>query len=135
MLSLHFEQSFYRRLLTSRDPPQWRCLNKDLVVVLSSLHTDRNKRKGAKISIETLNIGLIVICVILQTLMISADDFLQTCLYQGMFNSTIILMRKCDCKYREMFSTELLSSEPKNITNPCLPRVASRRLVYLSLRY
>ena len=36
MLSLHFEQSFYRRLSNSGDPLQWRCLNKNLVVVLSS---------------------------------------------------------------------------------------------------
>ena len=46
--SLHFEQSFYRQLLNSGDPLQWRCLNKDLVVVLSSLHPNRNKLKGSK---------------------------------------------------------------------------------------
>ena len=27
---------------------QWRCLKKDLVVVLSSLHTNRNKLKGSE---------------------------------------------------------------------------------------
>ena len=50
VLSLHFEQSFYRRLLNSGDPLQWRCLNKNLVVVLSrySLHTNRNKQRGSE---------------------------------------------------------------------------------------
>ena len=43
-----FEQSFYRRLLNSGDPLQWRCPNKDLVLVLSSLHTNRNKLKGSE---------------------------------------------------------------------------------------
>ena len=48
VLSRHFEQSFYRRLLNSGDPLQWRCRNKDLVVVLSSLRTNRNKLKGSE---------------------------------------------------------------------------------------
>ena len=46
--SLHLERNFYRRLLNSGDPLQWRCLIKDLVVVLSSLHTNRNKLKGSE---------------------------------------------------------------------------------------
>ena len=70
--------------------------------------------------------------------MISADDFSQTC-YQLLSGhvSTIILMRKCDSKYREICFNRANSepnSEPKNRTNPCLPRVASRRLVYRSLK-
>ena len=48
VLSRHVEQSFYRRLLNSGDPLQWRCHNKDLVVVLSSLRTNRNKLKGSE---------------------------------------------------------------------------------------
>ena len=60
--SLHFEQNFYRRLHI-RDPLQWRCLNKDIAVLLSSLHTNRNKLKGS----ENFNLGShycdIVICV------------------------------------------------------------------------
>ena len=48
VLSIHFEQSFYRRLLNSGDPLQWRCLNKDLVVVLSSPHMNRNILKGSE---------------------------------------------------------------------------------------
>ena len=44
----------YRRLIISRDPLQWTCLNKDLVVVLSSLHMSRNKLKGSKISFASL---------------------------------------------------------------------------------
>ena len=71
-------------------------------------------------------------CVILQAHMISADDFLQTCYITLMLSghvSTIILMRGSDIKYREIcinraFMTE--NSDPKNVTNPCLPRVASR---------
>ena len=53
-----------------------RCLNQDLVVVLSSLQTNRNKRKGSEGFYWP---RIIVICVILQARMISADDFLQTC--------------------------------------------------------
>ena len=79
---LHFEQSFYRRLLNSRDPLQWRCLNKDLVdgTLVSSYvqeQTERERRVWPRIS---------VICVILQACMISADDFLQTC------NITLMLL-------------------------------------------
>ena len=48
LLSLQFEQSFYRRLLNSGDPLQWRCRNKDLVVVLWCSHeqeqTERERR-------------------------------------------------------------------------------------------
>ena len=37
---------FQKKLLsTSFKPWTWRCLNKDLVVVLSSLHTNRNTEK------------------------------------------------------------------------------------------
>ena len=57
LLSLHFEQIFYRQLLNSGDPLQWRCLNKDLVVVLSSLHTNRYKLKGSE-DFNWNNIGL-----------------------------------------------------------------------------
>ena len=46
--SPHFEQSFYRWLFNSGGPLQWRGLNKDLVVVLLSLHTNRNKLKGSE---------------------------------------------------------------------------------------
>ena len=46
--SLHLEQNFYPWLLNSGDILQWRCLNKDLVVVLSSLHMNRNKLKGSE---------------------------------------------------------------------------------------
>ena len=55
--------------------------------------------------------------------MISADDFLQTCSCENAI-----------AKIGKFISTELLS-EAKNITNPCLPRVVSRRLVYRSLGY
>ena len=44
-------------ILNSGDPLQWRCLNKDLVVVLSSLHTNRNKMKGSE-DFNWNNIGL-----------------------------------------------------------------------------
>ena len=44
--SIHLEQSFYWWLLNSRGPLQWRCL-KDLVVILLSLQTNRNKLKGS----------------------------------------------------------------------------------------
>ena len=60
-----------------------RCLNKDLVVVRSSLHTNRNKLKGSEVSIEIIFRRIIVICVISKARVISADDFLQTC-YQDM---------------------------------------------------
>ena len=57
VLSRHFEKSFYRRLLNSGDPLQWKCRNKDLVVVLSRLHTNRNKPKGSE-DFNWNNIGL-----------------------------------------------------------------------------
>ena len=84
VLSLHFEQSFYRRLLKqwrSSAMPLLRCLtcNKDLVVVLLSLHTNWNKLKGSEVSIEIIFPRIIVICVISQARVITADDFLQTC--------------------------------------------------------
>ena len=47
----------YRRLLNSGDPLQWRCRNKDLVVVLLSLHMNRNKLKGSE-DFNWNNIGL-----------------------------------------------------------------------------
>ena len=34
--------------------PRLRCLNKDVVVLLSSFHTNRNKLKGRRISIEII---------------------------------------------------------------------------------
>ena len=61
VLSLHFGQSVYRRLLNSGNQdsamPLLRCLNKDLVVVLSSLHTNRNKLKESE-DFKWNNIGL-----------------------------------------------------------------------------
>ena len=48
VLSLQLEQSFYRGLLNSGDPLQWRCRDKDLVVVLLSLYTNKNKLKGSE---------------------------------------------------------------------------------------
>ena len=81
-------------------------------------------------------------CMILQAHMISADDFLQTCYITLMLSGHVsmkILMRGSHIKYREIcfnraFMTE--NSDPKNVTNPCLPRVASRVVypVYHSLR-
>ena len=55
--SVHFEQSFHQRLLKSGDPLQWRCLNKDSVVVLSSLHTNWKKLRGSE-DFNWNNIGL-----------------------------------------------------------------------------
>ena len=46
--SLHLERNFHRRLLNSGDQLQWRCFNKDLVMVLSNLHTNRNELKGSE---------------------------------------------------------------------------------------
>ena len=97
VLSLHFEQSSYRRLLNNGDPLQWRCLNKDLVVVLSSLHTNRNKLKGSE-DFNWNNIGLASLWFVW---FCRHAWFLQTCLSGHV--STIILMRKCDSKYREIY--------------------------------
>ena len=47
----------------------------------------------------------------------------------------IILMRNLIANIGKFFQQSFYNNlEPKNITNPCLPRVASRRLVYRSLR-
>jgi len=51
------KQSCHQRLLNIRDPLQTRCLNKDSVVVLSSLHRNGNKEKGSEDS-NWNNIGL-----------------------------------------------------------------------------
>ena len=97
VLSLHFEQSFYRRLLNSGDPLQWKRRNKDLVVVLSS-HTNW---KRAKISIEIILASHhcdLWFCIA------GTHDFgwFLADLLSGHV-STIILMGKCDSKYREIF--------------------------------
>ena len=76
-------QGLTRFLLNSRDPLQWRCLNKDLVVVLSSLHTNRNKLKASEHWPR--------IIVILLARMISADDLLQTSYQDILANDMIIL--------------------------------------------
>ena len=75
--------------------------------------------------------------------MIPADDFLQTCYITLMLSghvSTIILMQGSDSKYREICFNRALTTEnsdPKNVTNPCLSRVASKVVypVYHSSRY
>ena len=48
----------------------------------------------------------------------------------------IILMGECDSKFREICFNRafVITQIRKNITNPWLPRVASRRLVYRSSR-
>ena len=115
MLSLHFEQSFYRRLLNSGDPLLWRCRNKDLVVVLSSLTRIGTNWKAAKISIE----------------IILASRHCDLCAFAGTHDfgwflvdllsghvSTIILMQKCDSKYWEVCSNRafIMTRSRKNIT-------------------
>ena len=138
--SLHFEQSFYQQLLNSRDLLQWRCLNKDLVVVLSSFHTNWNKLKGSK-DFNWNDIGFASLCFLwfLQARMISANDFLQTCNTALMLSghvSRIIPMQECNSKYREMtfnWAFTITQSRKIIITNPCYPRAASkasRCLVY-----
>ena len=82
MLSLQFEQSFHRRRLNSGDLLQWRCRNKDLVVVLWSSHEQEVTERERRFQLKQYWPRIIVICVILQARMISAD-FLQTC-YQDM---------------------------------------------------
>ena len=102
VLSRHFEQSFYRRLLNSGDPLQWRCRNKDLVVVLSSLHTNRNKLKGCE-DFNWNNIGLASLWFVWFCIAGTHDfGWFLADLLSGHV-STIILMRKCDSKYREIF--------------------------------
>ena len=67
--------------------------------------------------------------VILQARMILADDFLQTCYTTLLLSghaSMIILMRGIDSKYREICFNRAFNSDLKNVTNPCLPRAASR---------
>ena len=111
---------------------QRRCPNKDLVVVLSSLQTNRNKLKGSK-DFNWNNIGLTPLWFVRFCIAGTQDSgwFLADLLSGHV--STIILMRKCDSKYKEFFFLQSFcnNSEPKNITNPCLPRVASRRLVLI----
>ena len=102
VLSRHFKQSFYRQLLNSGDPLQWRCRNKDLVVVLWSLQTNRNKLKGSK-DFNWNNIGLASLWFVWFCIAGTQDSgwFLADLLSGHV--STLILMRKCDSKYREIF--------------------------------
>ena len=116
VLSLHFQQSFYRRLLNSGDP-LLRCLNKDLVVVLWSLHKNRNKLKGSE-DFNWNDIGLaslwFQICVILQ----GTHDFGWWFLADWLSGhvSTIILMRKCDSKYKEIcFNRAFIITQSRKI--------------------
>ena len=102
-----FEQSFYRRLLNSGDPLQWRCLNKDLVVVLSNLHTNRNKLKGSE-DFNWNNTGLVTLRFLCD--FSGTHDFgwwFLADLLSGHV-STTTLMRKCDSNIGKFVSTELL---------------------------
>ena len=101
-----FEQSFYRRLLNSGDPLQWKCLNKDLVVVLSSLHTNRNKLKGGE-DFNWNNICLASLWFLCD--FSGTHDFgwwFLADLLSGHV-STTILMQKCDSNIGKFVSTEL----------------------------
>ena len=74
-----------------------------------------------------------VICVILQASMNSSDDFLQSLYNIYLFN----VFRTCQHNnpntrmrqeiYGDLFQQSFYeNSDPKNVTNPCLPQVASR---------
>ena len=101
VLSLHFEQSSYLQRLNSGDPLQWRCLNKDLVVVLSNLHTNRNKLKGSE-DFNWNNIGLASLWFVWFCIA-GTHDFGWFLADLSGHVSTIILMRKCDSKHRDIF--------------------------------
>ena len=110
-----FKQSFYRRLLNGGDPLQWRFLNKDLVVVLSSLHTDRNKLKGS----EDFNWNYIGLASLRFLCDFSGTHdfgwwFLADLLSEHV--STIILIRKCDSRYREIcFNRAFIKTQSRKI--------------------
>ena len=81
--------------------PLLRCLNKELVVVLASLHTNRDKLKGSE-DFNWNNIGLPSLWFLCD--FSGTHDFgwwFLADLLSGHV-STIILMRKCDSKYREI---------------------------------
>ena len=99
-------QSFCRLLLNSGNPLQWRCL-RDLVVVLWSLHTNRNKLKGSE-DLNWNNIGFASLWFLCD--FSGTHDFgwwFLADLLSGHM-STTILMRKCDSNIGKFVSTELL---------------------------
>ena len=119
--SLNFEQSFYRWLLNSGGPLQWRGLNKDSVAVLLSLHTNRNKLKGSE-DFKWNNIGLVSLWFV----WFCRHAWFRLMISCRLHVSRIILMRERDSKYWEIYFNRafIITWSRKNITNQCLPRVA-----------